>query len=115
MTNRLLEKKINRLEKDLAFVKRLVLAGARKTKKVGKKEALSNWAIKQIRLGQEDVKTGRTYSMGQVKKKYRLSGGVDREGEYNPNFVKRVLKNAKDRRGSVVYTNKRDFLKLISK
>jgi len=77
MSPKVLEKKINRIEKDLAFIKKLILDGAKK-------------GVNQI-------------------------DSVDNEGEYNPDFVKRVFKNLKDKRGSVVYTNKKDFRKLISK
>ena len=70
MTNKLLEKKIELLEKDMAILK---------------------------------------------SKVFVLNHTVDDKGEYKNSFVKRVLKNAKDKRRSVVYTNKRDLLKLISK
>ncbi len=44
---------------------------------------------------------------------FGLDDITDSEGQYKSDFVKRVLKNAKDRHGSVKYTNKKDFLKLI--
>lgn len=44
---------------------------------------------------------------------FGLDNIIDDEGEYKSDFVKRILKNAKAKGGSVKYTNKKDFLKLI--
>lgn len=44
---------------------------------------------------------------------FGLDNIIDDEGEYKSDFVKRILKNAKTKGGSVKYTNKKDFLKLI--
>ncbi len=45
---------------------------------------------------------------------FGLDDTVNNEGEYKSDFVKRILKNAKAKDRLVKYTNKKDFLKLIS-
>lgn len=51
--------------------------------------------------------------MARIKSVVFGVSNTDDERGYKKDFVKRILRNAKAKGGSVKYTNKKDFLKLV--